>query len=186
MPHLTALLLLLLTALLTGCQNAPSFPPIRTAEQVDLHRFMGDWYVLGNIPTVIEKSAYNAVESYEIGSGNRILTTFRFNKNAFNGPEKVYHPTGFVREGTNNAVWGMQFIWPFKAEYRVLYVDKDYTTTVIGRSKRDYLWVMARTPDIAEADYADLMRLVEAEGYDVSKVRRVPQKWPEELQPAGQ
>ena len=34
------------------------------AEQVNLDLFMGDWYVIANIPTFIEKGAHNAVESY--------------------------------------------------------------------------------------------------------------------------
>jgi apolipoprotein D and lipocalin family protein len=33
---------------------------------VDLERFMGDWYVIANIPTFIEKGAHNAVEGYQM------------------------------------------------------------------------------------------------------------------------
>ena len=32
-------------------------PTIPTAAPVDLPRFMGDWYVIANIPTFIEKDA---------------------------------------------------------------------------------------------------------------------------------
>ena len=35
-------------------------------KQVDLDRFMGDWYVIANIPTFIEKDAYNAIETYRL------------------------------------------------------------------------------------------------------------------------
>ena len=45
-----------------GCK---SMPPIRTEPSVDLDRFMGDWYVIANIPTFVEKGAHNAVETYE-------------------------------------------------------------------------------------------------------------------------
>lgn len=68
----------------------------------------------------------------------------------------------------------MQFVWPIKAEYRILFVDEDYATTIIGRSKRDYVWIMARSPDISESDYRTLVSIIEAEGYDVEKLRRVP------------
>jgi apolipoprotein D and lipocalin family protein len=50
---------------------------------------------------------------------------------------------------------------------------------VIGRQIRDYVWIMARTPEIPAADYERLLALVEAQGYDISKVQRVPQRWPE-------
>ena len=33
----------------------------------------------------------------------------------------------------------MQFVWPIKAEYLIVYLDEDYSKTVIGRSKRDFV-----------------------------------------------
>lgn len=164
-------------ALLGGCNSARDLDPIRTAESVDLGRFAGDWYVIANIPTFIETEAYNAIESYSEPVDGKIDTTFSFNKGSFDGARKVYRPTGFVREGTGNAVWGMQFIWPIKAEYRIVYVDRDYRFTIIGRSKRDYVWLMAREPDIADVDYEHLLRIVAEQGYDLSKIRRVPQQY---------
>jgi len=166
---------LLFSVLILGaCKSMSNLPPIRTAESVDLSRFVGDWYVIGNIPTFIETEAYNAVESYEAPVDGKIATTFTFNKGSLTGPEKVYQPTGFVTEGTGNAVWGMQFIWPIKAEYRIVYISEEYDLTIVGRTKRDYVWIMARQSDISDSDYAMLMQIVEEEGYDLDKVRRVP------------
>ena len=34
---------------------------MKTVDYVDLKRYMGDWYVIANIPTIIEKNATNAV-----------------------------------------------------------------------------------------------------------------------------
>ena len=155
-----------------GCR---SMPPIRTEPAVDLERFMGDWYVIASIPTFLEKDAYNAVESYRLNENGVIHTTFQFNKGGFNGPLKTYRPKGFIRDKQSNAVWGMQFIWPIKAEYRILYVSEDYRRTIIGRTKRDYVWIMARTPQICEEDYAMLLKIVEEAGYDISRVQEVSQ-----------
>jgi apolipoprotein D and lipocalin family protein len=132
------LLLPALVALVSvyGCR---SLPPIHTVEHVDLKRFMGDWYVIANIPTPFEKDVYNGVESYRLAEDGTVETTFTFNKGGFDGPVKTYRPKGFVRDRQSNAVWDMQFFWPIKAEYRILYLDEDYTRTVIGRTKRDYL-----------------------------------------------
>jgi apolipoprotein D and lipocalin family protein len=165
------LMVSLVSFFLAGCQTPR---PIYTVSQVDLDRFMGDWYVISSIPTFIEKEAFNAVESYRIESDGVVATTFRFNKGGFDGPLKEYTPTGFVRDKTSNAVWDMQFIWPFKAEYRIIYLNDDYTQTVIGRSKRDYVWIMARTPTIPEDDYHRILTFLRQEGYDLSDLRRVP------------
>ena len=166
--------LVLLTAMLAACTTTPSIP---VAERVDLERFMGDWYVIANIPTFAEKGAHNAVESYRLDADGTIATTFTFREGSFDGPERVMRPRGFVRDRDSNAIWGMQFVWPIKAEYLIAHVDADYTETIIARSSRDYVWIMARTPQIADADFARLKQKVADLGYDMAKLERVPQRW---------
>jgi apolipoprotein D and lipocalin family protein len=161
---------------LAGCQSAPR-PPIALAGPVDLPSFMGDWYVIANIPTFLEKGAHNAVESYRLDADGSIATTFTFRADAFDGPRKRYTPRGFVREGQGNAVWGMRFLWPIKADFRIVYLTPDYGQTVIGREARDYVWIMARTPAIPEADYQSILAFLAGQGYDVTRIQRVPQRW---------
>jgi apolipoprotein D and lipocalin family protein len=163
-----------LALMLSACSSSPSIP---VAERVELERFMGDWYVIANIPTPMEKGAHNAVESYRLDADGSIATTFTFREGAFDGPEQVMRPRGFVRDHASNAIWGMQFVWPIKAEYLIAHVDPDYQETIIARSRRDYVWIMARTPQIPDADFARLSRKVAELGYDTSRLERVPQRW---------
>jgi len=177
MDHLKVLMTMSLLSLLSACRS--SHAPLTTASQVDLPKFMGDWYVIANIPTSIERGAHNAVESYRLVSDGSIATTFTFRDGAFDAKLKRYCPRGFVRDTGSNAIWGMQFLWPIKADYRIVYVSDNYEHTIVGREKRDYLWIMARTPQMAEADYEQMLAIAAREGYDLGKVRRVPQQWPE-------
>jgi apolipoprotein D and lipocalin family protein len=137
---------------------------------------MGDWYVIANIPTSIEKGAHNAIESYRIDDDGSIATTFTFHAGSFDGELKTYTPRGFVSK-ESNAIWGMQFIWPIKADYRIIYLDEDYSVTVIGRNKRDYVWIMAREPAIAASEYKEILSMLGSVGYDTGKILQVPQKW---------
>jgi apolipoprotein D and lipocalin family protein len=156
--------------------NANGKTPIPPVANVDLPRFMGDWYVIANIPTFVERESYDAVETYALRKDGKIQTTFRQRKGSFDAPIDTMRPVGTVRAGTNNAVWGMQFIWPIKAEYVIVYVDDAYSQTIIGRSARDYVWIMARTPQISETDYAAHVERLRAMGYDTAKLRRIPQR----------
>jgi apolipoprotein D and lipocalin family protein len=162
---------------LSACATAP--PTIPPVANVDLQRFMGDWYVIAHIPSLPEREAFNAIESYRLDDEGRIRTTFQFRKGSFDAPLKTMEPVGRVVPGTNNAVWDMQFLWPIQAEYVIVDLSADYSQTLIGRSKRDYLWLMARTPVISDADYAALVAKAKALGYDTSTLRKVPQQWPE-------
>lgn len=168
------LFLSMLMFTLTGCS---SYAPIRSEKSVDLKRFMGDWYVIANIPTFIEAGAHNAIESYKLNPDGSIATTFSFNKDSFDGKKKKYHPTGYVTDNKSNAIWDMQFLWPFKSDYRIVYVSADYSMTIIGRIKRDYVWIMARQPAISDKDYKYLIDIIEHEGYDIKDVQKVPQRW---------
>ena len=170
------LIFLGMTILMWGC--SASLPPLTTVAQVDLPRFMGDWYVVANIPTWLEKGAHNAVESYRLDTDGTIATTFTYRKGDFDGPRKTYTPRGFILDPSLNAEWKMQFVWPFKAEYLIIYLNKEYTQTVIGRNKRDYVWIMARTPEIPEPDYRMIVEQLASAGYDPGRIQRVPQRWP--------
>ena len=164
-------------ALLAACQGAMTarpMPPLELAPKVDIARFMGDWYVIANIPTFVEKGAHAAKESYRLEADGSIATTFAFRADAFDGAAKEYRSRGFVLGG-NGAIWGQQYVWPIKADYRISYVLPDYAQTVITRDKRDYVWIMARTPTIPDADLERLTAFVAAQGYDVSKLQKVPQ-----------
>ncbi len=170
------LLLIMLSSLFAGCAGN-KMNEIATVKPVDIPRFMGDWYVIAVIPTVIETQAYNAIENYKLDSDGTIATTFTYYKAAFDGPLKTYHPRGFVNKESGNGLWGMQFIWPFKADFRIAYLDDNYQRTIIARNARDYVWIMARTPQISEENFREMTDFVKNLGYDMSKLRKVPQDW---------
>ena len=167
-------------ATLLGCATVPSnpVPPLAIASHVDLTKFMGDWYVIANIPTFFERGAHHAKERYELAADGTIATTFTFNANAPDGPRRQYESRGHVLDPASNAVWGQQYVWPFKADYRIAYVSDDYRIAVVAREKRDYVWIMARTPSIPETDFNRMVAFVGSQGYDPSKLQRVPQDAP--------
>lgn len=174
MQRILALTIVAFLLALTSACTEEGGSPMKTVSHVDLEGFMGDWYVIANIPTFIEKGAHNAIESYALNDDGSIATTFRFNQDAFDGPLKTYRPTGFVRDTATNAFWGMQFLWPFKADYRIVWLEPDDGITVIARAKRDYVWIMARQPEIAADKYAEIIAFIGKLGYDTGKIEKVP------------
>ena len=160
--------------MLAACGGANVKDPIPPVPHVDVPRFMGDWYVIAQIPTRLEREAYDSVETYTLRDDGKVDTTFRYRDGGFDEKIKTLHPTGTVREGTGNAIWGMQFVWPIKAEYVIVYIDDDYQQTIVGRSKRDYVWLMARTPSLPQDQLDAAIARIKALGYDTSKLRMVP------------
>ena len=101
-----------------GCASLPQ-NRMPTVANVDLERFMGDWYVIASIPTPAEREAKNPLENYRLNDAGTVATTFTFNRKRVDGPTKTLRMTGFVNDAPENGVWRMQLIWPFKADYRL-------------------------------------------------------------------
>ncbi len=174
------LVCLLSPALLNACATH-RVPPLEAMDrEVDLEQFMGDWYVIGFIPITLpffsEEGAHNGVESYRLTEEGVIETTYTFRDGGFDGPEKRFTPKGWVHDRETNAEWRMQFLWPFKAAYLIVYLDQDYQKTIIGVPDRNNVWIMSRDPQMSEAEYQRMLRYAANLGYDVAKVKRVPQR----------
>jgi apolipoprotein D and lipocalin family protein len=161
-------------AVAAGCSSA-RLQPIRLPD-VDVNKFMGEWYVIANIPTPFVKDAYNAVQDYELNADGSVSTKFTYREGGFDGKLKTLTPKGYINDDPSHASWGLQF-GPILAEYLIAYVNPDYSEAVIARSSRDFVWIMARTPVISDADYDRLVERVTSWGYDTEKIERVPQRW---------
>jgi apolipoprotein D and lipocalin family protein len=151
---------------------------LRTVAHVDLQKFMGDWYVIANIPTFVEEGAVNAIEGYHWNeSEKRIDVDYRHNKDSPQGELKKAPQKAWVYNENTNAEWRVQPWWPFKFAYLIIDLAPDYSYTVVGVPSRKYVWIMARKPSLPEATYNKLVEGIKAQGYDISKLRKVPQIW---------
>jgi len=165
--------------LMSGC--ASSDTPLPTADNVNLEKFMGVWYVHGYTPILVDKKAHNAVEHYYLNDKQQVETTYQFRDGGFDGELKTFTPKGFPDEDDpDQARWKMQFIWPFKSDYVIVDVSDDYQNTIIGHPSRKYAWVMSRSTEMDEATYEAQLQTLKDAGYDLSVIQQLPQDWSNE------
>jgi len=82
--------------------------------------------------------------------------------------------------------WRVQFLWPFKAAYLIVYLDREYEKTIIRVPDRNNVSIMSRHPQMSEAEYQRMLSHAASLGCGVEKVKRVPQRWPSSLCPANE
>jgi len=152
---------------------------MKTVDSLDLNRFMGDWYVIAIMPNFMEKNAVNGVESYSLSDEGYVEIKYTFNKHKPSGKQKTMTGKGFIHNKETNAEWRVQFIWPIKFPYLVIDLDHDYSYTVIGVPSRKYAWVMSRKPKMDPVVYAGIVERMRLVGYEVAKLERILQQWPE-------
>ena len=164
---------------LTACRTRASEPPIRPVARVNLARYMGRWYVIAAIPTRIERDDYDPVEHYWLEPDGSICTVFRFRDGGFSAPLRTVHSTATVVAGSGGGAWRVHLFALLRLQYLVGWLAPDYRRVIVARDARDYVWLMARTPQVSPRAYAAMVRRVAAMGYDVNKLRKSPQRWPE-------
>jgi apolipoprotein D and lipocalin family protein len=151
--------------------------PLRPVAHVDLPRYMGDWYVIANIPYFAERNCVDSIESYALRSDGDIDNWFTCRKKSFDAPMKRKATAlAIVDDKTSNAVWHVRFLKVISVKYVILDLDPNYQWVVVGHPSRDYGWVMARSKTLDEPTYQAALANLRDQGYDVSRFEKVPQR----------
>lgn len=148
----------------------------QVVKEVDIKRFMGDWFVIATIPTPFEKGVYNGVETYHWNDKEqRIDVTYSFRKDGFNGERDEITQKGWIQDPVGKAHWKVQPFWPLKFDYLVIDLADDYSWTTVGVPDKSYVWIMARKHTMTADQYRLAVDRIRALGYDLEKLQKVPQ-----------
>ena len=88
--------------------------------QVDLPRFMGDWYVFAHIPYSLEKGKVGTLDRYALRPDGRIQNSYLFRRGSLDAPLEEWKGVAWVKDEKTNAEWRVQFVWPFRVPFLVI------------------------------------------------------------------
>lgn len=183
MKHCLGILALLV---LSGCAMMRGGPPLETVERVDLERYMGQWYVIANIPYFAERDNVAGRAIYRLREDGRIDDIYRYRDGSFDAPVEEMKGVAWVTDEETNAEWKVQFYWPIRFGYYIIGLDDEYQWTVVGHPSREYAWIMAREPELPQERYEALLDLLEARGFDASRLQKIAQRSAQVGQPGFQ
>jgi apolipoprotein D and lipocalin family protein len=160
---------------LSGCALLAPKEPLPTVESVDLDRYMGQWYVIANIPYFGERGNVAGRAIYRQRDDGRMDDIYIYKKGDFDAPDERLEGVAWVVNERTRAEWKVRFYWPLSFGYYIVGLHADYQWSMVGHPTRNYAWIMAREPTMDEALYARLLARFEALGYDASELQKVPQ-----------
>ncbi|HPE55396.1 MAG TPA: lipocalin family protein [Bacteroidales bacterium] len=146
-------------------------------KQVDLERYMGTWYEIARFPNSFEKNLVGVTATYSLKENGKVDVLNQGYKNSLDG--KLEKAKGFAKlPDKSQPGWlKVYFFWPFGGDYLILELDQEnYQYVLVGSPKKDYLWILSRTPKMEQATYDNLVIKAKERGYDVSKLQMVEQK----------
>ncbi len=139
---------------------------LQTVASVDLLRYMGKWYEISLYPQRFEKDCECTTAEYYMHS------TYVEVRNTCmkNGKEKKVKGKAFVVPNSGNAKLKVQFFWPFRGDYWIINLDKDYTWAVVSSPDKNYLWILSRTPKMDPVVYQKIIDDLVNRGFDQARI----------------
>lgn len=143
-------------------------------KNVDLEKYSGKWYEIFAIPEKHEKNCSNVSAEYILMPEGyvKVINSCIKDKNIIEAIEDKIEGKAYPVKGSNNAKLEVEFFWPFKGDYWIIDLDKDYKYAMVGHPKRKYLWILSRKPDLDENISNSLINKAESLGFDITKIRR--------------
>jgi apolipoprotein D and lipocalin family protein len=155
---------------LTACEPPPvnrdPSRPLSTVSKVELNRYLGRWYEIARYENSFETDCVGVTATYGQKPDGTISVTNLCRLKVLNGEENVAEGAARIVDTATNAKLAVSFFWPFEGDYWVIGLADDYSWALVGEPSGRYLWILARTPQIAPELRADLVRRLDTLGYN--------------------
>lgn len=168
---------LMVTLLLSGCSSVPkkSYPELQVVPYVDIERYLGKWYEIALYPNWFEEGCFRSTAFYEKLEDGHIKVT---NQCRMHGPDgKLNEAIGIASIGDSktNAKLKVQFFWPFKGDYWIIDLDKDYQYAIVSEPDRQYLWILSRSQNMDDETLETLKDKIRKNGFDLTYLKKTQQ-----------
>jgi apolipoprotein D and lipocalin family protein len=185
MPPPSRLLLLLLgllgasAAVLAADRGAA--PPLVPIRALDVPRYMGAWYEIAKYPNRFQKNCAGFTTAhYSLQPDETVQVINRCRR----ADGAIDEAVGSARQqgGADSPKLQVRFapgwlsflpmVW---GDYWVIDLDPDYQLAAVSEPKREYLWILSRTPTVPRQAYAGLLARLERQGFDLARLEMTRQ-----------
>jgi apolipoprotein D and lipocalin family protein len=155
---------------------AQSSAPLITIPVLDAPRYMGTWYEIAKYPNWFQKKCVAETRAhYKLQADGSVQVVNRCRKDTGEIDEAVGEarqigvassPKLQVRFAPS---WLslLPFVW---GNYWVIDLDDGYQLAAVSEPKREYLWVLSRTPTVSAQSYDALLVRLKAQGFDLGRL----------------
>lgn len=152
---------------LAGCRSAESTADLAPVTGFQPERYLGVWYEIARLPHSFEKGMDRVSAEYTSNPDGSIKVVNR----GWRG-EKFRSITGraLLSDTPGRGELRVTFFPPFYGDYRIVRLDPDYQWAIVTSSNRDYLWLLARTPEISESLRQELVRAMQSMRFDTARL----------------
>ena len=155
---------------------------VKTITTLDVSRYLGTWYEIAKFPNWFQrKCASNTKAVYSAKSDGNL----RVHNSCKTASGETTEAEGLARQiGAKDSPklevrfapeW-LSFIPLVWGDYWVIDLDPQYQVAAVSDPRREYLWVLSRTPQLDPKVYADLLQRLKQQQFDIQKLELTTQK----------
>jgi apolipoprotein D and lipocalin family protein len=152
---------------------------VESVPEVDLQRYAGLWYEVARFPNRFQSKCIGETTAlYELLPDGELrvvntCTDERGRPIRAEGRAKLADregPTSRLRVRFAPKILSfLPMVW---GDYWILDLTDDYGAALVGTPSREYLWILSRSPDLAEATYDRLVATAVGQGFDAGRLVR--------------
>jgi len=165
--------LIFFTVMIFNTVTPQKVPEVVTT--VDLNRYAGTWYEIARLPFSFERKLKCTTATYTIREDGKINVLNKGHYITDPAKESSAKAVAWIPDKNVPAKLKVQFFWPFKGNYWILYLDKDYKYVIVGEPSLKYLWILCREKKMDDSTYRMLLQKAINNGYDVKSIIKVEQ-----------
>ncbi|WP_370691477.1 lipocalin family protein [Methylicorpusculum sp.] len=136
----------LLSLLISGCVGVPE--GISVVDDFNVQRYLGKWYEIARLDHRFERGLTHISAEYSLreDGGLKVINSgYNTEKGRRDKAEGRAYFTGSPQQGSLK----VSFFGPFYGGYNIIDLDKEnYSYAMIAGPDRDYLWILARQPEL--------------------------------------
>ncbi len=157
--------------MLAGCTGVPE--GVVPVTPFDISRYQGVWYEIQRLDHRFERGLTNVTANYSLRSDGKVSVVNR----GFNSADCEWsEATGTAKflGDESTASLAVTFFWPFAGGYHIFELDRDnYSYALVAGPSKEYLWLLARDPELDPALEARLIEDARALGFPVENLINV-------------
>ena len=180
--HRAARLALMSLVLAMALPAQSAEPPLPVVPHLDLQRYSGRWYEIARLPNFFQRKCvgdvsadYGPLPNGQVSVVNRCRIEDGSFTQSGGVARRAVHPSeaddvGRLQVNFAPAWLGwLPMVW---GDYWVMDLADDYSTALVGTPNRDYLWLLSRTPTMANEEVERWLGKAAALGFDKQAVER--------------
>jgi len=152
---------------LVGCSGMPK--DVSPIADFDQERYLGTWYEIARLDHSFERGLSQVTAEYSLNDDGSIRVVNRGYKASSDEWKEAEGRAVFVGDSDIGHL-KISFFGPFYSSYVIFALDDDYSIAYISGYNTNYLWLLARTPEVSDSEAQAFKARALKAGFDLDEL----------------